>query len=575
MNDKKEKDETIKDIVIVENADLLKHSALTTYRTSDKRLPLSVSKAIQAIYAKEQKILKEHFRENVLKIIEKIYPKSEIEKIMEKIYSKKLVNFQDLNINYEKLQDFVSEVLSDRIHNTKWNIMDKKTKQFKFNELKDNLLTKLALQYNEPMSNLAIEYLMIEKESLGIEDKQFNLKEQEDKKIELKTNEQLNELLFEIKNYCREKAIKASSGTQHLDYSMLAKSLGVNNARFRKDLKKASSTSFEFNYINKKNLDITINTAMLASTTFVKGNNETFLEYQIPIEILRFLLLPAMFIDMKEEITFKITNDYAYDLYQFLSDHILKGEVTITKEELFEFLNLNKKARESKYELQRRVLIPAVADLEAVTDINVSYEFIPENRWKKIRFFVKEKEKFVIKKEPIIRKVQEVKKDYKDNPRILRALEKAKRNIYVSRAMKKFVYTKINKIYNELGEDFTVLILNNLYTSLNDNIQTSLVQYINGMIKNIKDEAKEDKKRLSKKMLEQCLKKKIEQIDESIIPTFKDKEQVETFLINLSQCLFKTQITFDEAMKFRTELTRFGREKRFIDLVLEKYYEIV
>lgn len=569
------KKEAIKDAVAVENADLLKHSALTTYKTSDKRLPLNVSKAIQAIYAKEQKILKEHFREEVLKIVKDIFPKSEIETIMTDIYSKKIINFKDLNINYEKVPTFVSEVLSNRLHNTKWAIMDKKSKQFKFNEIKENLLTKLALKHIEANDNLLLEYLILEKESLGIEDKQFTLKEKKEEKMELKTNEELNAFLFEIKNYCRENAIKASSGVQHLDYSMLAKTLGVNNARFKADLKKASSTSFEFNYINKKNLDITINTAMLASTKFIKGNNETFLEYQIPIEILKFLLLPSMFIDMKEQITFKITNDYAYDLYQFLSDHILKGEVTITKEELFEFLNLNKKARESKYELQKRVLIPAITDLEAVTDISVSYEFIPENRWKKIRFFVKHNKNFVEKKATIIRKVQETKKDYKESSRIIKALEKAKRNIYVSRAMKKYVYTKINKIYNELGEDFTVLILNNLYTSLNENIQTTLVQYINGMIKNIKNEAKEDKKRLSKKMLEQCLKKKMQQINEEIIPTFKNKEQLEFFLINLSQCLFKTQITQEEALKFTVELKKFGREQRFIDLVLEKHYEII
>ena len=52
----------------IANADLKKHSALTTYRTSGKNLPLNVLKAVQAIYAKEQNILRDTFRKEALKI---------------------------------------------------------------------------------------------------------------------------------------------------------------------------------------------------------------------------------------------------------------------------------------------------------------------------------------------------------------------------------------------------------------------------------------------------------------------------------------------------------------------------
>lgn len=66
-------------------------------------------------------------------------------------------------------------------------------------------------------------------------------------------------------------------------------------------------------------------------------------------------------------------------------------------------------------------------------------------------------------------------------------VRKAKRNIFVSRAWNKRVDNKIIKLYKEEGEEYTINILKILYANLNTQITKTLVSYINGIIKNLKN----------------------------------------------------------------------------------------
>ena len=63
------------------------------------------------------------------------------------------------------------------------------------------------------------------------------------------------------------------------------------------------------------------------------------------------------------------------------------------------------------------------------------------------------------------------------------AIKKAKRNIYISKAWNKRVENKINKIIAEHGEMFTATLLDKIYNRLTFEIKTTLVQYINGVVK--------------------------------------------------------------------------------------------
>lgn len=554
--------------------DLKKHSALTSYKLlNGKSLHLAASKAIQAIYSKEQMILKDNYRNAVLDNIRDLFSEQDIELIMNNLYTDKEIIFKE-KLNIEKVPTLVKEILKYKICGTKWELLDKNTGKEKFNYIKNSLISKIMSNMFPIDDEVVIELENLNQYMLGYKPKNKNqLVFSEKSTLDLNSKENMNKLLVEIKDYCKEKTINNSVGLQQVDYTSLAKMIDVNTTRLKKDLKDAVNASFEFNYINKRNINIDAKTAMLASVKFRTGKDTTFLEYQIPIEILKLLLLPKTFADIKSKITFKFTNEYAYNLYSFLKDLLYKKEVTLTKQELFDFLNVPKKARESRYELQNRVLIPAISELETISDLSIKYELIPENKWREIKFIINENPKYV--DETItIRKAKEPKKDYKDNERIVKFVEKAKRNIYVSRAVTKTFYNKVNSIYNEYGENFIVLILDTLYNSLNKNIETTLIQYINGIIKNLKEEARQSKKRLSKKMLEDTLKRKIKNVNDSIIPTFNTEQDVEIFFNNLLETLYKQEITKIESLKLRTELLKMGKSEKLINTILDKYFVI-
>ena len=71
-----------------------------------------------------------------------------------------------------------------------------------------------------------------------------------------------------------------------------------------------------------------------------------------------------------------------------------------------------------------------------------------------------------------------------DSEALEKYLIKAKKNMYVSKAWNKRADNKINRIVNEYGEDYAIHILKNLYDGLKQEISKTLVQYINGIIKN-------------------------------------------------------------------------------------------
>lgn len=78
---------------------------------------------------------------------------------------------------------------------------------------------------------------------------------------------------------------------------------------------------------------------------------------------------------------------------------------------------------------------------------------------------------------------------------------KAKRNIYVSKSWNKRVDNKIRKILREEGEELAIELLISLYKGLNTEIKSTLVQYINGMLKNMKKTAKASTIKLNKQNL--------------------------------------------------------------------------
>ena len=69
--------------------------------------------------------------------------------------------------------------------------------------------------------------------------------------------------------------------------------------------------------------------------------------------------------------------------------------------------------------------------------------------------------------------------------RLQNEIDKSKRNIFISKAWNKRADNKIKKIAVEDGEEYAVHILKTAYKNLKQDVRTTLVQYINGIIKNI------------------------------------------------------------------------------------------
>lgn len=90
-------------------------------------------------------------------------------------------------------------------------------------------------------------------------------------------------------------------------------------------------------------------------------------------------------------------------------------------------------------------------------------------------------------KEIISKNIQKEINCYNYPEEIQANIKKAKRNIYVSKAWDKRTETKIKKIYEEDGGNIVIEVLKILYKSLNSNIKSTLVQYINGILKKIKE----------------------------------------------------------------------------------------
>jgi len=77
---------------------------------------------------------------------------------------------------------------------------------------------------------------------------------------------------------------------------------------------------------------------------------------------------------------------------------------------------------------------------------------------------------------------------YKDSElteKLVKQIRETKKNIYISKSWNKRADNKINKIVKENGEEYAIYILKLAYKNLKQEVKTTLVQYFNGIIKNV------------------------------------------------------------------------------------------
>ena len=151
--------------------------------------------------------------------------------------------------------------------------------------------------------------------------------------------------------------------------------------------------------------------------------------------------------------------------------------------------------------------------------------------------------------------------DNKDtlSDKLEKAIIKAKRNIYVSKAWNKRADNKISKIINENGEEYALDILNRLYVSVKQDIKTTLVQYINGIMKNIRIEVKEKDFSNFNKIKEEKIRNEKEIKGNKSLPRKSKEEQGEN----------ESEITLEEFEELDGK-TRNELEKEAIELTMKK-----
>lgn len=208
-------------------------------------------------------------------------------------------------------------------------------------------------------------------------------------------------------------------------------------------------------------------------------------------------------------------------------------------------------------------------------------------------------------KQKSVRKEVKKKDEIEFSDEVLERIKKAKRNIYVMRAWDKRTDTKIKKIYREDGEERTKEILNILYKNLTTNVKTTLVQYINGIIKNLSITDKENNKQnltlfgnvvkekglKSKKSINQArkavkkpvlnnIKDLVEEtnIPRNIIEEFEsydeyEKLKIEEKALELCSKEMGVDINFLLAMKAKTRAIYIGAIKDYIERVMKEEKE--
>lgn len=432
---------------------LNQHSALTTFKLREgKYYKIGVEKSIFALLLRAQQDLRKKFKEEFTKRLAELgVSQNRYDSLLESAFTnKKQYNIEYTEFNSEALTKVANEILKfqEREVLTQTNNEDEAKRLIA--GVNTSVLTKVA-------------------------NKQKQL---------LITVEEVDEIIGEIKKYCKDTAIKDYLDFKTIDFTALANSINTNSTMLKRDIKNAAKTVLEFNYINKKNLDVEVVSNLVASVRFThdKKNNMTWLVYQIPREILELLLIPEVYVPLEGVVVHELTGSYTIRMYGLLKDHLKRGEVELTKEELFNFFSLPK-SYGNKTNLVKKFITPTLEEVEKTSGIYTNYEFIPKNRYNKIKFYPEIKSQVRGNELKVIPR-EEREQSFESNERIQAEIMKAKKNIYVSKAWNKRTDNKVKKILREDGEEYAVYILKGLYEGLQKEIETTLVQYINGIIKN-------------------------------------------------------------------------------------------
>lgn len=533
-----------------ENDRVLKqHSALITFKTDQEYYNIEAEKSIISILTDTQLELQKLFIDIYKPYLRRLFSDSKTREDLLKIayvnngIKKIIVDFS--NIKKEEIPKIKDEIIRKKIEAAHSSLIDKTKKEKYLLDIEGIDIKKLSMKNIE-----LLEY----------------------------TDDEIIELIESIKEICIYETLNRYGRTKIIDFTSFANRLGLNSNRLKEKLIKASKVQLTFNYINKKNLQVESVSNMIASIAFIRKKRVTWMSYQIPDEILKHLLMPEIYAYLKEKNAHKLTGKYSIRLYTFLKDHIKFGTVTITKEECQTFFQLPKTYMSNKQHLTNRFLIPTIADIKAKTGMHIEYELIPNYNYKEIKFTMRQQ---VLKTKDDNKPITiDALSGVEIDENVAKAIVKAKRNIYVNKAWTKHVDNKIIILIRDYGSTFAGEILNDLYNNLKEEVKTTLVQYINGILKNKKAEKSlkiETKvKKIENELKNKTFKKVSDMLKDELPNVISENQSLYDICKqeNRMQSQGKYIVTSEEYKREFERYIQIGNSEKMADIILNKMFII-
>ena len=529
---------------------LKQHTALTTFKvTKGKYFNLQCEKIIFHLLKSKQNEMYQYFYSLLEKELKNIFSSDKFGKdIIDQIYKKEfsVENFAPNGITVNRYE---LDTLYRKIN--------------EFNELTENTYKKLSAKQREYCD---IQVLAI-KPNLSTS----KLLPHKTNEISLKLNEkEILSIIKDVKTYARQSTILKFALPENLDLTTLGNQVGITNiTNLKKYLLEAQETRLLFNFINLKKIEVEIDAPYITGITFISHKGKgTIFNYQIPIAILSLNLLPEIYAPLNELEVQKMAGKYTFRIYSLLKDHVNRGALELTKEQLKECLDLTDRTISNASTLKKNVLDPAIIEINEISNLECTYELIPPKRYKNILFKMRTNSSKVIEVLKVV-KDEDEKLNYKDDEDILKKVEHIKHNIFISKAWDKRVENKINKLLNEVGKSFVLETLDDLYNNLKTDIEITLVAYINGILKNkrLANKSKtrnkissvyvENNKNIREKIKEKKVKKKLEEIEDAVIIDEKDNRKNEV------------SYNIDSALKYYYSLND-NEQKKLENIFLKK-----
>lgn len=544
--------------IILDNKELKLHRDLSLYKIKQgKDGNIIVSKIKTAIFEFYQTNMRKHFSNKYSSLLESL-----------------------LNIKNENL-----DILIENAYKNDFKLTKDYTKDLVVNKKMINKFYSTVNDYNENYKKKYISGFTDEqiqemdtlfiKTKFDINSKEFN-------------EDDINNIINDIREYSFQTTVFDSLPAITINFTKLCNDLDIKNPT---DAKKAISLLprliLDFMSING-NIEFTSAIVSTVSFNYLKKVKTMALTIQLSEPILKRLLLPDKYVAIYLNELQNMTSLYSSTLTTLLRLYVnVTPKIVLKKEIFYDIFSIPASCQKNSNNLKKRVLEPAIEEVNKFTDMQVSYELYPEKSFTEIRFNISKKRKHIEKKTvelEVIENVNTISKPVlEDYPEVLKYIEKAKKNVYVLKAWNKHPKHSQNKILKTLkdkGEDYTINLLKELYKGLKSDVQSTLVQYINGIMKNLNISSNKTTSKKSPKKIEQITFNNLDTNSNLKIVSYYEKYQsldefeklkVEEKALDLCSKEMGVDINFLLTMKEKSESIYLGAIKDYIEKVIKEF----